>query len=239
MGWKGIDIVQSGERIVVVHSLKKADLSALADAATGTSDNATLALLEVQPDGTVKTFDFADNTFKAGACTAPTAVMIHQRANNNTLDTGLWTYAQTNVAGFTLGGVYVSIVKHALASPPQQERKFQYGIQEGDQGDLYHADIQFTRDQANTRDEWTIAWGKNGFFLTAGITAAKIQVVRRSDGTDLIPATDLAGVGSTGLLKYDEATNRVTVGEAVVVIVTATIDGAQRTFKRVISRDST
>lgn len=105
--------------------------------------------------------------------------------------------------------------------------------------DLYSADIQYTVDAANTQDELTVTWFKNGVRQTSGITVPTIQVVKRADGTDLIASTTPTQIGSTGSYKYDEATNRLTAGEAALVIVTATIDGSTRSFSRLIGRDST
>lgn len=106
--------------------------------------------------------------------------------------------------------------------------------------DLYHADIQFTRDQANTQDEWTVSWFKNGVKQTSGITSPTLQAIKRVDGTDLFAATAMTQIGSTGSYKLDRTTtNRITVGEAVVAVAVATIDSSSRTFVRNIGRDST
>jgi hypothetical protein len=104
---------------------------------------------------------------------------------------------------------------------------------------VYHADIEITRDGTNTRDEYTATWFKNGVRITTGITVPTIQLIKRADGTDLVASTAMTQVGSTGSYKYDEATNRLTAGEAAVCIVAATIDGTGRTFARVVSRDAT
>jgi hypothetical protein len=45
-------------------------------------------------------------------------------------------------------------------------------------------------------------------------------------------------VGSTGVQKYNEASNKQTAGEAVIVVVTATIDAATRTWELSLGRDS-
>ncbi len=105
--------------------------------------------------------------------------------------------------------------------------------------DVYHADIDLSVDEANTQDEWTATWFLNGVAVTSSITVPKIQVVKRADGTDLIAATSMSEIGSTGSYKKDEGTNRITAGQAVVAIVTATIGGSSREFRRVVSRDST
>lgn len=104
--------------------------------------------------------------------------------------------------------------------------------------DIYHADIQFTKDDANAKDEYTVAWFKNGVPITSGITLPKIQVIKRVDGTDLVALVAMSQIGTTGTYKYDEPTNRLTAGEAVVAKVTATIDSVSRSFERVIMRDS-
>ena len=103
---------------------------------------------------------------------------------------------------------------------------------------LYHADIQLTVDNANTKDEWTITWFRNGVRITTGITLAKIQLVKRADGTNLLAATSMTQIGTTGSYKYDDAVNRITAGEAVLAIATATIDGQPRAFAKLITRDS-
>ena len=107
------------------------------------------------------------------------------------------------------------------------------------QGDVYHAEAQMLRDQSNTQDEYTVTWFKNGVRQSSGITSPEIQVVKRVDGTDLIAAaTAMTQIGSTGSYKYDEATNRVTVGESAVAIFKATIDDVVREFSCIVGRDS-
>tara|TARA_Y100000310_G_scaffold340705_1_gene437442 strand:+ start:429 stop:1055 length:627 start_codon:yes stop_codon:yes gene_type:complete len=103
--------------------------------------------------------------------------------------------------------------------------------------DLYHADIRIAIDDVNFRDEYTITWFKNGVRITSGITSPTIQVIRRSNGTDLISSTAMTEIGSTASYKYDESTNRITAGEAVVGVVSATIDGLSRSFAAVLNRD--
>lgn len=107
-----------------------------------------------------------------------------------------------------------------------------------DTEDVYHADIQFTRDQANTTDEWTVTWYRNGV-ATAPTGTPTIQIVKRVDGTDLVAAANMTQIGATSSFKYDEATNRITVGEAVIAIAAATVNGGARTFRKLIGRDST
>jgi cell division protein ZapA (FtsZ GTPase activity inhibitor) len=103
--------------------------------------------------------------------------------------------------------------------------------------DNYWAQIQLTVDGTNTRDEWTVLWYKNSIPVTSGVTGTPtIQVVKRADGADLVASASMSTV-ATGCYKYNEATNVVTAGEAVLVIVTATIDSVSRTFRQIITRD--
>ncbi len=105
------------------------------------------------------------------------------------------------------------------------------------QADLYHADVMLTVDTNNSQDEFTAKWYRNGAAVTSGITLPKIQVVKRVDGTDLIAETAMTQVASTGTYEYDESTNRVTLGEAAIVVIKATINGSVRTFEQIIGRD--
>ncbi len=104
--------------------------------------------------------------------------------------------------------------------------------------DIYHAAIELTIDEDNTRDEYTVAWFKNAVRITSGITSPTITVTNRADGSDLIATTPMTAIGSTGGLKYNEGTNRTTEGEAVDVTVSATIDGSPRPWSDLVSRDA-
>lgn len=131
MSFSGIDVRQTSDRIIFRASLKD---SSNAKLATGTT---TLRLFELQSDGTYKSYDFNDNTFKTGLLTTATASMTHRTGNNASYNTGVWTYALipsvgVNLAGFTLGSIYMAQVTNTSAVPPDQEREFQYGGIEGD-----------------------------------------------------------------------------------------------------------
>lgn len=96
------------------------------------SGTTSLRVFEVQTDGTLKSYDFNDNTFKATALTTATASMTHQTGNNSTYSTGIWTYVLSTVSGFTSGNIYIYSVTNVSATPPTIEREFQYGGAEGD-----------------------------------------------------------------------------------------------------------
>ena len=101
--------------------------------------------------------------------------------------------------------------------------------------DVYTANIEVTLDTAG--DEYTATWFKNGVRQTSGITSPTIQVVKRVDGTDLVASTAMTQIGTTGSYKYDEATNQVSVGEATLVVVAATINSGSRSFSKIVTRD--
>lgn len=127
MGFKGLFVRQSADRIEFAESLKSSDGNVIA---TGTT---SLRLYELQSDGTLKSYDFNDNTFKTTALTTATASMTHRTGNNSTFNTGLWTYSLTTVSGFTVGNIYISSVSNTSNTPVTIEREFQYGSVDGDQ----------------------------------------------------------------------------------------------------------
>lgn len=112
------------------------------------------------------------------------------------------------------------------------------GVLLADSEDVYIPQIRFDRDDTNGKDEYTIQWFRNGTPVTSGITVPLIQVTNR-DGTDLIASTAMTQIGSTGAYKYDESTNRIDDGEAVLINISATINGSSRTFRRLEGRDQT
>lgn len=125
-GHKGVDVRESANRLV---------FDAFLLDSTGTivtSGTTSLYLYEVQDDGTLKSYDFNDNTFKATALTTETVSMTHRQGNNATTNTGLWTHVLATLTGFTVGAVYYARVVNSNASPTSQITKFQFGGVEGD-----------------------------------------------------------------------------------------------------------
>lgn len=102
--------------------------------------------------------------------------------------------------------------------------------------DIYHAAVEWTID--GTTDEYTVTWYANGVPQTSGVTNAYIQVIKRADGSDLVAETAMTQIGTTSSYRYNETTNRITEGEAVLAAVKATIDGAVRTWRVPLSRDN-
>jgi hypothetical protein len=106
--------------------------------------------------------------------------------------------------------------------------------------DSYGARVEIIDDDGaeTPADRYCVTWLRNMEMLTTGVTEPKIQVVKLADGTDLVALTDLTAVGSTGAYQYVETTNRIVDGAAYMVLVTATIAAATRTWPHFIGRDS-
>lgn len=103
--------------------------------------------------------------------------------------------------------------------------------------DAYAAKIWIIRDSSTT-DRYGVGFFKNGQPVLSGITSPTIQVIKASDGTDLIAVTALTEIGSTGLFKKDEGTNKMTAGQMYFAKVQATIDGSTRTHTQQVGRDA-
>jgi hypothetical protein len=103
---------------------------------------------------------------------------------------------------------------------------------------VYQAKVDVVDDDGGTNDRYVTAWYKNSQPITSGITSPTIQVIKASDGTDLVASTAMTQIGSTGLYRKDEGTNRLVDGAAYMAKVQATIDGATRTWYQPVGRDS-
>jgi hypothetical protein len=104
---------------------------------------------------------------------------------------------------------------------------------------VYAAAIEYREDAANETDHYTVVWCKNGAPLAAGqISNPQIQVVQRSDGSDLVPLSALDWDAGNQVLKYDATdAERNSGAEVLKVIVSATIDGATRSAAELVYRD--
>lgn len=157
---------------------------------------------------------------------APTAVAVRQEMDANSTklaNVDVAVSSRLASAGYTTPPTVVAIRQEIDTNSTKL-------------ADLYHADVFLTRDNSNGQDEWTVQWYKNGIPVTTGVTSATIQVVRRSDGGNLIVQSAMTEIGSTGAFRYD-STTRLTLGEAAITLVQATIDGSARTWRRPVGRD--
>lgn len=125
-GFKGIDVRQTTGNLVLRTLLQSSSGTLV------TSGTVSVYLYELQSDATIKSFDFSDNTFKTGALTTETFSATHQKGNNNTTNTGVWTIALSALTGFTTGAIYLATFSCSGASPPQTVQQFQFGSAEGD-----------------------------------------------------------------------------------------------------------
>lgn len=103
--------------------------------------------------------------------------------------------------------------------------------------DAYHAKVWVVK-ESTTADHYAVVFFKNGQPVTTGITSQTIQVIKASDGTDLIASTGLTEVGGLGIYKKDESTNKMVGGAIYFAKVQATIDGSTRQWLQQIGRDS-
>ncbi len=105
-------------------------------------------------------------------------------------------------------------------------------------GVVYFADVRFDKDHTNSLDEYTVSWFRNSNILSSGnITSPLIQVIKRSDGTDLVAASNMDFISDIGVVKKNEGSNRTVAGETYIAKLSATIDGANRVWQQLISRD--
>ena len=102
----------------------------------------------------------------------------------------------------------------------------------------YQSKVWMTDDDTGNADRYIVIFFKDSQPTTTGITVPKIQVIKISDGTDLVPLTTLTQIGALGLYKHEEATRRMLSGHGYIIKVTATIDAATRTWFQPMSRDS-
>lgn len=102
--------------------------------------------------------------------------------------------------------------------------------------EIYHADIDLRIDDANDRDDYRVIWWKDGARITSAITLPTIQVIKQ-DNSDLIAETAMTANSYTFTYRAEDA-ERLTPGQSVEVLVTATINGGTRTFSAVLGRDS-
>lgn len=113
-----------------------------------------------------------------------------------------------------------------------------FSIERNPLPDTYQAKVWMQDDNGGGADHYSAVWFKNSVPVFSGITSPKIQVIKDSDGSDLIAEDDMTEIGSTGMYKYDEASARMVSGESYKIVVTATIDGGTRTWVQGMGRDS-
>jgi len=104
--------------------------------------------------------------------------------------------------------------------------------------DTYQAKVVLLDDDSGATDLYLVTYFKNGEPITSGITSPTIQIIKASDGTDLVASGALTEIGSLGMYKKAETTNRVVDGSGYIAKVQATIASATRTWLQPVGRDS-
>jgi hypothetical protein len=107
-------------------------------------------------------------------------------------------------------------------------------------GSFYYSDIRVTINDSGSppADNYIISWFKDNNVITSGVTSPTVTVTKVSDASTLINAGSLTEIGSTHAFKYaGSGAVRISNGDSYIVATTATIDGANRTWRRIISRD--
>lgn len=189
---------------------------------TSLEDQANAGLMKANPTlaaGDVKVS--IDGGNEANIATLPTAI------NSTAL-------VKVSLSASEMDGDYIAVIFVDAAGAEWYDRTLVIHTET----DVYHADVWMSDDDGNTSDLYAVRWFKNGVpVANADISSANINVIKAADGTDLVANTALTETGTT-LLTYTEATNRITGGLVYQAIVTATIDGATRTWSQYVSRDS-
>jgi len=104
---------------------------------------------------------------------------------------------------------------------------------------IYYADVNYVKDDTNTRDEYTITWFKNNQILATGVVNTYLNVYKRTDGTNLITNQACSQIGSIAAFKYDATgAERQSIGEAIYVLVSGHIDGNPRQWGGLYGRDN-
>ncbi len=173
MGFGGINVRESGDRLVFRVFLLDGDGRPVTDGDT------LLYLYELQGDGSLRTYDFSDHSFKVEEVTTETTAMTHRAGNGGLTDTGLWTAVLTITAGLTRGRVYVALVKNPLAYPSVEAREFQYGNGEGD---LDSDELHLVKAALVNKREHTIETGVNVIKDDDGVTTLRTLTPDESDG---------------------------------------------------------
>lgn len=133
-----------------------------------------------------------------------------------------------NLPSITTGIYYVTFKQRLGGSAAETDTTIGYGTVDFD---VYQAKVWVNTDATNTKDRYTVAFYKNSLPITSGITSVKIEVIKESDGTDLIAQTAMSQVAATGFYSLDSST-RQTSGLSYIIEITFTIDSVARTWNQ-------
>jgi hypothetical protein len=104
--------------------------------------------------------------------------------------------------------------------------------------DTYQSKTFLLDDDNGATDLYLTIWFRNGQPITSGITSPTIQVIKASDASDLVASGAQTEIGSLGLYKKAETSNRIVAGAGYIAKTQATIGGATQTWYEPVGRDS-
>lgn len=203
-GFKGIGVRQTGNELIFRELLLDATGALVT---TGTTN---LYLYEYQSDGTLKSYDWSSNTFKTTALTTEVQAMTHRQGNNNTTNTGIWTFSLGTLTGFTVGAVYLMRVNNTTAYPNDLYREFQYGSLEGDQN--------IAKNYGVNAFEFAMVSSTDHFTPTPGLT---VTATRSIDGAAFAACANAVTGVANGIYKIDLAASDLN-GNVITLRFTAT-----------------
>lgn len=178
MSNKGIDVRQSTGNLTIRTFLQDSS------GALVTSGSCDCRMYELTDSGTLRSYDYASNTFKYTALTSENTGLVHQSGNNNTRATAIWTTNLQSLGGFTSGNIYITEVEHSSASPKIQAREFQFGEEQGD-GLNAVADATLKRDMSSVTGEASRSLLNAVRFLRNkwSISSSTLTVTKEDDAT--------------------------------------------------------
>ena len=148
------------------------------------------------------------------------------------ISTSLGTPVSLGGGTATLAGMLTKLADDAGGGDFDAGRHSQAAIRSAVGSDQYWADIDLSPNAADSTDLWTIVWHRNAALIpVASQSNVKLTVTKRLNGSKLIDGKTMTAVGTSGAFKYDASgSERVDFGEHYFAVVTATIDGAERTW---------
>lgn len=175
--------------------------------------------------------DFADGDFKQSGWTTKSVAVTDVGNGRYSLNNGLDVSAMNIPAG-----VKKLILEYNISGAESGSPHEELLLRES----TYQAKVGFFDDNIGVTDRYTVVFFKNAEPITVGIGTPRIQVIKRSDGTDLVPEVLLTEVAALGIFKHDETVtaNRILNGKGFYAKVTATIDGKLRTWYQHVGRDA-
>lgn len=168
----------------------------------------------------IGTGGIASTSFAAGAIDAAAIAadaVTAAKVADGTIDAATFAAGAINAAAFASGAIDDDAVAADM--------------------DAYSAKVWVVK-ESTTADHYAVVFFKNGQPVTTGITSPTIQVIKASDGTDLIASGALTEVGALGIYRKDESTNKLVGGAIYFAKVAATIDGSTRSWLQQVGRDS-